>query len=276
MWVIALLAGSSGGAASVWAAGQADDEDEIVGFVLEVSGTWILDGSNPRKVSGGDPLPAGARLRPAPNAGKYIIICHYTGKAERYTSAVELPRRTDPSLTQRIWRAIAGRPRGGLVRASVRGSDLLEDAVLQLKDGQMDLRPALQGLPAGYWKLELTTALPKLNQTPDAAKAVKEASVLWDAEQSDSGLVQVDQFKAGLYELTVMDPNTGELAGDPVLVLVCDPSVFEENRKQFEEALALTKSWDKETRQAAAGHFLQFALEALADPAQRPADTPRE
>jgi hypothetical protein len=248
----------------------ADDEDDV-GFVLVISGTWKLDGST-KPLAGGQDLPAGAWIRPEkPDAGAYIVVSLYTGKAETYKKAVQLPPRVESNLVSRIWKAVFGHSRGGVVTAASRSVDLLQDTVLKLEEGKLNLAPALAETPAGTWHLRLSSWPAAAKKAPGQEKITVKAKVRWDPDVLESAEIEAGELEAGLYELGVVNERSGRLVGVPALVLVCRAADFDGKRASFDEAVALTESWDEETRLEAASQFLRVFLQALAENEPNPA-----
>lgn len=246
--------------------------ENTVGFVMEVSGTWLLDGKPPRRLAGGDELPSGGSLRPEKaDEETYIIVGLYNGKAERFKKATKLPEREVASTVQRIWQAVMPRYRNGLAPTVSRGTGLLQNGVVELKEGRVDLGSALAELPSGKWTVRLTR-LPADAGEPQ----VQKRQVEWDVDDTESAWIAADGIQSGLYELSLISQRSGRAIESPAVVLVASSDDFAARQTAYAEAVKLTESWDEETQSEVADRFLQAFLVSLTEKHDSDGDPGRE
>ncbi len=180
------------------------DGDQPVGFVLEKKGEWLMEGAPARPISEGDRLPAGAKIRPkdGQQIGKNhsLTICLYTGQAKVFTEPSILPVKYDPSLVNRLWRAISGRYSGGYVHAMSRGSELSDGVVCQ-SNQIIDLSGVFHPNVAGEYQLQFTP-LPG-----NAAKRSGPVMLRLDCPKKTPAPVRSDTLRPGIYQCTIIGPD---------------------------------------------------------------------
>ncbi len=237
--------------------GVARAAESDAGFVLDIVGTWQLEGSGDKKIAAGDTLPAGGVIVPKPRTAKSrIVVCLFTGEAKTYANRTTLPKRPEPSLVSRMLRSVSGHYHGGIVHAISRGEDLHE-AVLPLADGKLELTVLMRGLPAGRYLLEFS---PPGDDSDEAARHVLAAN--WRPETKLE--VAAQDVGPGLHLVRLLNGRTREPTGAEALVLVAGSKQYAAARKAFDEVEDVTRSWDEEVRKLASVGTLRACLESLA------------
>lgn len=238
--------------------------EEHAGFVLDMIGTWYLEGATPRKIAGGDKLPAGGAVAPKPaDPNARLVICLFNGKTKTYATADTLPNRSEPSFNDKLLRAISGHYHGGIVHAVSRGENL-HDAVLRLDDGQLDVASLLDGLAADTYLLKFTPARDSLSEDATAT-----LSVDWKPGESlpgDKTPTVASTLPQGLYRVQLLDKRTKRPTGTDALALVSAAADYEARLKTFDEIKALTQTWDEDVRKVVGIDVERACLESLADP----------
>lgn len=237
-------------------------DDDAIGFVMDISGTWRLEGKK-TKLAGGDKLPGGATVVPEqPGPKTSIVVCFYTGEASTYRTRTTLPARAEASWSDRIWSVIQGHYRGGIVHAVSRG-DGIDDGVAQLDGQQLQLAPLLKNLPAGNHLFKFTP-LADGPSIADKEPASTTLSLRWTP--GDSRPLAAGQLREGLYEVQLLNARSKQPTGAKATVLVATGAKFTTASEQFAKAVALTRTWDEATRAKASVSFLAAYLKALSEP----------
>jgi hypothetical protein len=239
-------------------------KDETVGFVLEKHGEWYLDGAPSRALAEGDRLPAGAKIRPKqerPEGDKVsLTVCLYTGQAKVYIGPEILPARRDPSLVNRLWRAVAGRYSGGYVHALSRGKEI-SDGIVRLENRQIDLAPVFHADVEGEHQLRFTPMAP----IPATTKGPVAIRFAWVPKRPSP--VTAEGLRSGLYECVVVAQD-GEPQGDATAwILLSEPGSYDRSAKTYREAVALSERWDEKVSPYAILSFRRACLKTLAEPA---------
>jgi hypothetical protein len=238
-------------------------EDDSVGFVLEKHGEWLLEGPSPRLISEGDRIPGGAKLRPKEGRRgedkSTITICLYTGQAKVYTGAATLPARYDPSLVNRLWRAIAGRYSGGYVHALSRGRGI-SDGVVRRENQRIDLSPVFHAEAAGEFRVRFTPV------PGNAAKATGPVTLRFVRSPEQLAPAGSGELRPGLYECTIVD-HKGQPKGDSTAwVLVAGAADFGRATAKYREAVDLSEKWDDNVSPYAVVSFRRACLKSMAEP----------
>lgn len=240
-------------------------EEPIVGFVLNLSGKWVIvNGPKNSPIAGGDQLPGGLIVRPEGKfKNAYLRVCLYDGTTVDYKQEETLPRREEESLANRIWSAVAGRYRGSAVQAASRGDELLSDGVASLQASQLDLTSLFSELPDGTWTFHIfKTGIPS-NAASQSEPTKWTATVKWTA--GEVAKVDADGMNPGLYELQLINPRTKRRIGAAVMFFACPAEVYEKRVAAYQEAVKLTETWSDEIRDDTAVPFLRAYLDVLAN-----------
>lgn len=243
--------------------------DDSAGFVLDIRGVWLEQAPAAKKLSGGDKVSPGATVYPQkPGPNTFIVICLYTGEAKTYTDKTTLPKRVEPSLASRIWAAVHGHYRGGVVHAISRGD--VADSVVPITGQGIDVISLVERLPAGSYSLKFTPHAAA--GAPQDETAPTTATIAWDPASEHAWAA--DKIAAGLYNVELLDNRSREPTGTAAALLVCSADSYESKSKAYAEAVALTKLWDEQARRSGAAPFLQSYLAALADEEFKKAEAP--
>jgi hypothetical protein len=237
------------------AAGGQDD----VGFVLEMRGQWLVEGTPPRAIAEGDRLPAEAKVRPKEpdakakkkgGAAPALTVSLYTGKAAVYTGPATLPPRPSASLANRVWEVVTGKGMGGYAHLLSRA--LGDDAVARLDGETLDLTPVLKGPATDDYRLRFDRLVPGGGGAPVEVKVARGATSC-----------RADGLLPGLYEVTVL-ASEGREAGR-TWVLFTPPSGYDRAARTYAEAVALSEKWDPNVSPRAVTRFRRACLWSLAE-----------
>ena len=240
-----------------------DAPREAVGFVIEMSGNWMVDGDPGKILAVGDELVEGVQVRlEKGSAESRIVVFYFSGKAETNLTTFTPKSQTDLRLSTKLAKAIGSRYRGRVINAVSRGGEMLGCAVLKLDGQSLEMGPALLDTPPGTWHFRLSQW--DRAKSDDAKEQIEPLhfSVAWSGE--GPATTDVKGCTPGLYELGVVNQRTGRLVSDPVLVLICGTESFSSISDSFADAQKVSKSWDETTQNIAADDWLRAALEALA------------
>jgi hypothetical protein len=252
-------------------------ERESVGYVFDSTGDWRQDGVKfPHKA--GDPVYARAFITHDPGdkevekrGGAAIIINLFDGKREErsteqpatFTKPIQLPVSlgNQSSAFSRLLRAMGAlfskEPEKYLI-TTVRGTDDLQlhDAVIELKNSEIDLRPVFKNAPSGKYAVRLRpndTGLRNQNALDETF------TFEWRAE-ANQGLA-VPNISSGLWRLEVVQPD-GSLATD-AWVLVETSAAYDGIVDLFDKAVAVTRQWGRSASENEVRSFLRTALDAV-------------
>jgi hypothetical protein len=218
-----------------------------------VKGAWIAaPGALP--LAPGRPVMAGSRVE-SKEAGAVITVAFLDGSAQTFAAAftVDSLHAVEKSGAGRMLAAVAksiGREKRATVFGISRGSLGVTPAVLKQSGKRIDLAPAIGGLSAGEYRLELT---------PFEGGAAAEATCSFDPPAGTSATLAV---APGVYTLRVASAS-----GTPVgsaTVRVVASAEFAAMAGAFGEGVAMTAAWPAGTDPAAVNHFLTALLIDLA------------
>ncbi|MGH8581661.1 MAG: hypothetical protein ACREWG_02505 [Gammaproteobacteria bacterium] len=245
------------------AVGVAEGAKRPVGFVLSVTGSWLLN--NTEKIAVGRAVRPGDSLRAEAATGHpNIVISLYNGKVKccpnasqrDCTSPISIPDiQHPPTSLARAWDAIQalfGSSEGSrftLAHAISRGGTLSE-TVLKLGAGRIDLGPLLAGLDAGAYELAFEPAVVADNDKRSGItmRVTLNAVVQYDA----SGLMP------GLYRVT----KGG--SGSDAWVLIASADKYEALIAEFDKVSEITSAWQTDVKVADKRRVLRAWLYHLA------------
>lgn len=254
---------------------------EVAGIVTSVSGTWLVDGI---KLYRGQRLPVGALIKakePNPKYSRVVIllldhteISRTCNRQGRCGEPIKLPDEVNsqslksagpgaPSFWARFVIAMnsfrARRPR--YRKTLARGGGSLEDAVVRLDKGQIDLQPVLSNIDAQSFLLTIMTITDETDTTP-TRKIVERLPLRWDGK--GQAVISVPDIKPGLYQVDFAKPAKEESSPtDNVWILIVESSQFQKVSSEYLKARALTDNWEGPT-EPNASTFLRAFLETLA------------
>lgn len=252
---------------------HASAETPILGYVLEIEGTWFLK-SNERitRLSKWDDVPAGQELRVStPGEFDRIMIIDRNGKLllERRCSllgqcdkpvalpqfARELPL---PSILDDAVKLLKKDP-GIPSRHISRGSDAFDDAVVMLDKGQIDLSPVFRNTANKEYLLRVHPI--RKGQRMGAGHVLEHIRI----HSSSSWRAEAKNLQPGLYSLEIRERNGSEAEAltDPVWILVLGSEGFSRAASSFEQAKTLVRQWGAEVNEDTAQTVLRAHLISL-------------
>jgi len=251
--------------------------ERTVGHVLDVEGEWYLDGRPGQALSMGEELPASGVIRiPSPSRFAYIVIRYSDNQivSRRCRNHVEceqpilLPRAIQRQATigDFIIEKALGVIRRNLVSPSVhsgRSADgALREAVVQIKDGQVDLAPVFTEMNDGTYYVRVERRTPD-GKTADGGSA-KQIKVRWNSVTAAT--TPAAKFQPGLYELVLLEKRGAEYK--PTITtawfLAGNLDQYAQTVAPFCEATRLTATWRGDVSEGTARSFLRAFLIHLA------------
>jgi hypothetical protein len=198
--------------------------DEPAGRLLSFHGTWISPRGAPR---GGQLVYAGEIWRPDPsaprgNTAEFILYSGRTLRCDDSTRDCSIPSALpeDKGFWSRLTANREGLP--PVAYALARGDTVL-DAVLDYRNGELDLTGALKELDAARYRIVL-------RNLRGSAPPI-EIGFEWQPRSPKPVAVMLTP---GLYELTAVTPEEASLG--PAAVLITGHAAFEERSRELEEA----------------------------------------
>lgn len=243
-----------------------------VGYVLEIEGSWILNGSS--SLTQGEKVPAAGSIRLQSNSsrGSYITISDLgNGIIKKLNCAIDicsrafvLPRSPKPDgvvnyLYKSAMDLIWGSP--NRFKAHRIRSGEIADGVLLLKDGSVDFSPLINQPGDNYLRWRVVSADEPGNWSP---------TVKLGKTPTGFAPVAVSEFKTGLYEADLLRSNGAvheSLA--TAWILVREAGDYDKSLALFREVAELTKGWGNKVRPETTRSFLRAYLAAL-DQTEKP------
>lgn len=250
---------------------------EHVGHVLDVEGVWYLDGRSRQTLSRFDEVPAGGVIRiQSPSRYDYIKIAYSNGEIlnKRCRNQGEcdqpilLPRTAQRRASawniimeaaMGLFRRNPGKYSVHMVRSD-RGK--LWEAVVQTKNGQVDLAPVFNGMNKGTYHVRFERRSP--DGKPADAGSGEPVTVNWDPAVPSP--ILISKLQPGLYEMVLLERRDAEYKPTPesAWFLVSDHEQYAQTASSFREAIRLTATWREETDEATVRSFLRAFLDHLA------------
>jgi hypothetical protein len=220
-----------------------------VGLVLKLKGEWLLNG---KAVAAGETLPAGGKIYHAPQERgqppllDYISVVFFDGtiesrswdKAESWNAPIQLPpaRKEAPSRWSRIVSAVMGVFPGHPEKyrqMSVRGPAMdIQDAVVELNNGQLDLGPTFKHVRKGKYLV----VLKPIRQTKASTEESTFKPVLFDWDPNTSPPLRVDGIRPGLYDLSVQNAQSKDTSNrSEAWVIVSQHARYETTAAAFQQ-----------------------------------------
>ena len=240
-----------------------------VGYVLEVSGSWVLNGSN--TLSQGERLPAAGTIRTvARSRSSRIVIANLRGEiltsrdcaVDTCSSAILLPRGPKPSSTwnavfQTAMELIWGAPDKYSAHRSRSGD--LSDGVLKTVDGVVDFGPLLISQGEQYLRWHSVSA--SAGAGPVGSVPVRLLS---------PPVVKAPDLLPGLYSFDVLRRvNENFETVSSARILITSQDRYEKARTSFQAAVDLTEKWGTSVKPETARLYLQTRLVDLARESER-------
>jgi hypothetical protein len=241
---------------------------QTVGHVIEIEGNWILNEG--RSVEKWEGVPAGGVIRiSSPGnhdritivSGNRVIASRICTQPDSCNDPIILPR-SEPAaspLVATIWDWMNNKLFGSQERyvpQRARGDGNLLDAVVLLKDGQLDLRTMFHDMPKGAYNIVIRT-LPK----EGSRKRLGPIPIAWNPD--DPAPVSVPPvLTPGLYQFDL--PGDTYASGSDAWALVSAPGDYNKVAGSFAEAREVTKKWGDPVEPKSISSFLRASLEYLA------------
>lgn len=259
-----------------------------IGHVLDVEGDWYLDSRRGQALRKGDELPSSGVIRiPSPSRYAFIVIvydanneivkkqCRNQGECEQ---PILLPKAVQRQLTRReillgyLMRAVRLNPAMPSVNAGRSDDGVLTEAVVQIKEGGVDLAPVFARLNSGTYYLQIERVVPERKDGDDAApiRIQEQLEIKWDAAART--ILPAMKVPPGLFEIELLEKQdtTGTSTLTTAWFLTVNPEQHEKALAQFSEVKELTATWkdlNEETRRG----FLRAFLSQLASELKPPA-----
>ncbi len=257
-------------------AAEAASSHEAVGYVFDSIGDWLQDGVRfPHK--NGDPVYAGATVTLDPaykdpqRQGAAIIINLFNGKREErslnqpttFSKPIQLPTSlgNESSTFGRLLRAMgalfAREPDKYLI-TTVRGVDelRLHEAVVELRNGEVDVAPAFATAPPGKYALRFSP----IGQRETNVN-VSDQSVTFHCQPGER--VAVPKLSSGLWRLEILRRNGERLFETDAWLLVLQSPNYQRAIRLFDDAAAVTRKWGNAASDSEVRTFVRTALDAL-------------
>jgi len=262
---------------SVWAATHPNGED--VGFVLEKSGTWILERENSSEpLRLGQAVPAGGKIRAqSPTKGSHLVIAFLDGRQplKRFcetpgacASLIELPAslNAESSFLSRtisvVKNLFAHDPERYIPTLSRGSKGELQDGVLKLADGQTDPSAVFKNIEEGNYFLDLQ----RLTSQAQSGNEASPPSFQFHWNPKEAVLLPLGDVTPGLYQIRLLEPDSAdhEPTGAEAWVLICGPDTYEKAAVAFQNAERQVQQWGEGLKPTTKRSFLRAYLEHLA------------
>ncbi len=249
---------------------------EKFGYVLDVRGDWIVNGS--AKLSKGSGLNVGSVIAPANPADghSYIVVADRSGGvfekrncgAGECGKPIRLPNSaaSDQGFVTRLISAAMSLVSNEPAKYSSfvsRGSDLRE-AVVKLNTNQLDLNEVFKNMPGDRYLVRFEP-INKNGQT--SAHALKPMPFNWDPKKPVPLMAQglgPGLYRVSIAEVNLLEPDAGsEPSGNEAWVLVTTPPRYVKAAPSFTAAQNVTKQWGPDVKQTAVREFLRASLDFI-------------
>jgi hypothetical protein len=263
----------------------AQERSNVVGHVLDIEGEWLLDGRTNQALGKGEELQGGGVIRiHSPSSYAFIIVryadnqivkryCRNRGECDQpilLPRSVQQPSSFLGSIVARGMAMFRRDPVSPSVNAGRSADGTLREAVLQIKDGQIDLSNVFSEMKNGAYDVRLERRMSDGTALAGVASQPMQMQVKWDSGKATT--TPAMNLQPGLYELTILEKRGGEYK--PTLAtawfLAGNPEQYAQTVVQFSEAARLTATWKKDVSEATARSFLRAFLIDLASETQSP------
>lgn len=262
------------------------------GFILEITGPWVLEGHPGNRLKLGDKVSLGKTItidaeEVAKNGGKCAILIvlpngeHLSrrGTPENPVTPVRVVQlqgvkiKAWARITREV-REIFGPEKVRLVPGITRDPEdgkvsNLKEAVVGFNNGKLDLLPAFAGLPPGKYEFQVRQQqLAGLGREPVVKRDQRKFELQWDPSVPEKARAEMVALPPGLYNLAML--NAGGQAVEPqVWILVVAPTDFAIRSAEFNEAEKLTASWGADAGPVPVRSFLRAYLKILSLPERK-------
>jgi len=256
--------------------------ERTVGHVLDVEGEWYLDGRPGQALSKGAELPASGVIRiPSPSRFAFIVIrysdnqiikkqCRNRGECEQpllLPRAIQRQASLRDFIVEKVMAVIGQDPVSSSVNAGRSADGALREAVVQIKDGQVDLAPVFTEMNNGTYYVRVERRMPN-GKTADGG-AAKPIKVSWDFGTATA--TPAANLQPGLYEAVLLEKRGAEYK--PTLTtawfLAGSLEQYAQTVAPFCEATRLTATWRDDVNEGTVRGFLRaFLIHLASQPAQ--------
>ncbi|MEK6300317.1 MAG: hypothetical protein AABO41_06315 [Acidobacteriota bacterium] len=254
---------------------KAGAQEANVGVVRVLSGDWFLVGRS-GLIQRGQALPAGGKIalvsKGQKTRGSYIeiymlngllmsIYCDKLGICDRPISLPETIQ-SPPSLSARFWGVLKSLvSRSERLASTLSRGDELQDAIVKLADGQVDLGLVFKKMKPGRYLLSFQSIAPSR-----AASEPALAQVSFNWEPGRSLPVYAPSLRPSLFQIDLLEASTEkhEPSGTDAWVLLVRSADYEKSLAAFQNVEALTRTWGEASKAESARTFLRAYLEYLA------------
>jgi len=250
---------------------------EKIGYVFDVKGEWSLDGNPSTRLGRAAALPSGGviRLRAASGVGtNYIVVADISGVVigrrecdePESCQPVVLPRtvRRSPSMLSRLYARIMDRfgrrPDTYAAAISRSAGGEMQEAVVLLAEGKVDLSPAFEKMGAGKYLLRVESLGDGSGETAGPLEFA------WNPV-GENAVMEVKGLRQGLYRLSLLDAKDLQPLGGGMdaWILVCEPDTYRDTSSDFREVSGQTAAWKSQVSRATVRSFLRAYLDELSE-----------
>lgn len=249
-----------------WAAPAPGD-----GVVLGIVGKWQLKSRPAHPAGFGDPVAASDTLYGVRDGS---IVIAFPSQSKRFYRKCDAPKcefnlagaiplQPAPSILARVAEALKPYFKDGdteqrFIAAESRGADGdLDEAVLLLRAGEVDLSPSLRDMAAGTYRLRFEPL------ARGGGKPARPFRIAW--KPHTAAVVTLPGMEAGLVRIAQLDPGTDQPTDNKAWVLLSTSDDYARRAAAFQEVLDATSTWTDELSRSAARAVLRAWLQALAD-----------
>lgn len=239
--------------------------EDMSGLVLGMTGNWKIsrDGTS-QPIKAGDALPDGWVLQAASSDSTITIVLvngtrlHCPGNP---LCGGPIAVNKTPSTADSWWTTAVDMFRKSPVRGNVtpmsrelKRTINIQDAVVKLQDGQIDLSPVVTGLADGSYFLKLE---------PVAAKAGRSAAnpTTFVYHGGTKPLVPLADAQPGLYRMMLVDPDQESV--EEVWLLAAEPDRYGGIKSEFDKAVGVAAQCKNEVSDDMLRSFVRACMEAL-------------
>lgn len=253
-------------------------QERTIAHVLDVEGDWYLDGRPGQALSKSDELPASGVVRVrSPSRYAFIIIQYSDNKrtiSKRCRNSGEcaqpilLPRAVHREasyweiFTEILFGSSRRNPVTGVSNAGRSDDGTLREAVVRIKDGQVDLAPVFTEMNNGTYDMRLKRRMPD-GKMADVGSA-NSIKVKWASGTATT--TTPANLQPGLYEIVLLEKRGAEYK--PTLTtawfLAGNLEQYADAVAPFCEATRLTASWKDDVSEGTARGYLRAFLIHLA------------
>jgi hypothetical protein len=247
------------------------EEPEAVGYVSYSAGRWQYNGEEIRQ--NGERVYPGALITLDPANAKNPLECsisivYLSGEREEFSGADQpikvkmIEHETGPE--NRFVRAVIGlfvKRAENYIVAAVRGggSLRLQEAVVKLEDGKVDLAPVFDAAPPGSYLARFELIEREEEGGDDASQEPQE--IVWKADRQP--LLTSPGLRTGLWRVSLLGRRDQRPLRTDAWVLICSPVDYAQAAESFERATELTRSWGEKVNVGEVRSFLRASLDLL-------------